>query len=121
MSEFQAYFYDEQIRKYLVQFMAIFAGMYVSVGKTGDLEPRLIKVPIKNGSSDRIVADIKNSQTQNKPIRLPIMSATITNLVLAPNLRKGVAQSRRTTSMPTGGEFPTDIRVTEQYLSLIHI
>jgi hypothetical protein len=114
MSEFDGYYYGHQLRNYLVQFMAIFANMEVEVGKLGDVDPRLIKVPIKNGSSDRVVADIKSAQTQNKPIRLPLMSANLTNVVLAPQLRKGVGQVRRKASMPTGGEFPTDIKIVRQ-------
>lgn len=121
MSEFQGYYYNHQLRNYLLQFMAIFANMEVSVGKTGNVDPRLIKVPIKNGSSDRVVADIKAENTQNKPIRLPLMAANLTNVLLAPQLRKGVGQTRRETFMPTGGEFPTDIKVTRMRMPVPYI
>ncbi len=121
MSEFDGYYYNHQLRNYLVQFMAIFANMEVSVGKLGDVEERLIKVPIKNGSSDRVVADLKASQTQNKPIRLPLLAANLTNVVLAPQLRKGVGQVRRKAQMPTGGEFPTDINVVRQRMPVPYV
>lgn len=121
MSELQGYYYNKQLRQYLLQFMAIFAGMKVSVGKLGDTDPRLISVPIKNGSSDRVVADIKAENTQNKPIRLPLFSAHLTNLSLAPQLRKGVGQTRRKSHMPTGGEFPTDIKVVRQRMPVPYI
>jgi hypothetical protein len=121
MSEFDGYYYNHQLRNYLVQFMAIFADMEVSVGKLGEVDPRRIKVPIKNGSEDRVVADIKSANTQNKPIRLPLMSANLTNVVLAPQLRKGVGQTRRHASMPTGGEFPTDIKVVRQRMPVPYV
>ena len=121
MSEFKGYYYNKQLRAYLVQTMAIFAGMEVEVGKTNEVEPRLIKVPIRNGSEDRVVADIKSANTQNKPIRLPIMSMNLTNVTLAPQLRKGVGQQRRNTHMPTGGEFPTDIKVVRQRMPVPYV
>lgn len=114
MAAQREYYYNQQLRKYLVQFMAIFADLKVQVGWTDDKEPRLISVPIVNASKDRVVAAIKNENTQNKPIRLPTMSATISGLSLAPEARKGVATTRRKTMMPTGGLFPDDIKVVQQ-------
>lgn len=121
MSDFQGYYYNHQLRNYLVQFMAIFAGMEVSVGKLGDIDPRTIVVPIKNASEDRVVADIKSENTQNKPVRLPLLSAQLTNVVLAPQLRKGVGQTRRSTNMPTGGLFPDDIKVVRQRMPVPYV
>lgn len=121
MSEFTGYYYNKQLRQYLIQFMAIFANMEVSVGKTNEVDTRTIKVPIKNGSSDRVVASIKSDNTQNKPVRLPLMAANLTNIVLAPQLRKGVGQTRRHAEMPTGGVFPTDIRVVRQRMPVPYV
>jgi hypothetical protein len=61
-----------------------------------------------------VVAAIKDENTQNKLIRLPLFSAQLVNLNLAPELRKGIAQTRRQTYMPTGGKFPDDFNVVEQ-------
>jgi hypothetical protein len=108
------FYYNQQLKRYLVQFMAIFAGMQVRTGWTDDKEPRLIRVPIHGASKDRVVAAIKSENTQNKPIRLPTMSAWLTSLDLAPEMRKGVPSSRRNTYMPNGGLFPDDIQVVEQ-------
>ena len=121
MSEFTGYYYNHQLRQYLLQFMAIFAGMVVSVGKTNEVESRTIKVPIKNSSSDRVVASIKSENTQNKPVRLPLLAATLTNVVLAPQLRKGIGQTRRHSEMPTGGIFPDDIRVVKQRMPVPYV
>lgn len=108
------YHYDSQLRSYIVQFAAIFAGIQVEVGKRNDTEPHLIHVPIKNASMDRVVGHIKTENTQNKLVRLPIMSFQLVNVDQAPDLRKGVGATRRSTYMPTGGLFPDDITVVEQ-------
>ena len=114
MSALREYYYDFQFKRYLYQFMAIFADMNVQVGWTEDKEPRLIKVPIYSASKDRVVAAIKSENTQNKPIRIPAFSASIASYDLMPERRKGVPNSRRNTLMPTGGLFPEDLKVVEQ-------
>ncbi len=108
------YYYDEQMRSYIVQFAAVFAGIKVMVGWNEDTEPRLIQVPIKNASMDRVVGHIKSDNTQNKPIRLPIMSFHLSGIDQAPDRRKGIGMIKRNTYMPTGGVFPDDLTVIEQ-------
>lgn len=108
------YHYSAQLRSYIVQFAAVFAGIQVEVGKREDIEPHLIHVPIKNASMDRVVGHIKTENTQNKPIRLPIMSFQLVNVEQAPAARKGIGVTRRSTYMPTGGLFPDDLKVVEQ-------
>lgn len=109
-----SFYYDEQIKRYFVQFMAIFYGFHVRTGWTEDKKPRLIKVPIYSGYKDRVVAAIKGENTQNKPIRLPAMSATITGFDMMPERRKGPSNERRMAIMPTGGLFPDEIHVVQQ-------
>lgn len=110
----RTFYYNWQIKRYIIQFMAIFSDMKVMVGYNEDKEPRLISIPIMYSSKDRVVAHIKNENTQNKPIRLPSLSVHLTDISLAPEMRKGVANTRRNTFMRTGGVFPDDIRVAEQ-------
>lgn len=114
MSELQVYNYEHQLKAYIVQFAAVFANLQVEVGKRDETEPRLISVPIKNASQDRVVGSIKGNNTQNKPIRLPLMSYQLLTLELAPELRKGVGVSRRSSVMPTGGLYPNDFKVVQQ-------
>jgi len=114
---FKHYYYDEQIKKYILQFMAIFAGMQASIGKTDRSdEQENISVPVIYGNRDRVVAWIKGDYTQNKPIRLPIMSAVITGIDLAPELRKGVGAVRRNSYLPLGGVVPDDIKTVRQQM-----
>ena len=110
------YHYEERIRNYILQFMAVFAGMKVQVGKLGDRDPALIPVHLAYGAKDRVVASIFSENTQNKPIRLPAMSAYMNGIEMAPDKRKGVGVTRREVFMPAGGQFPDDIRTIEQLM-----
>jgi len=110
------FYYDNQIRQYILQFMAIFAGLKVQIGKQDNRDTSLIPVHITYGAKDRVVAHIMGENTQNKPLRLPAMSAYMSNIELAPDRRKGVGVHRRETYMPSGGEFPTDIKTIEQLM-----
>jgi len=108
------YYYDEQMRSYIVQFAAVFAGIKVMVGWNENREPSLIQVPIKNASMDRVVGHIKSDNTQNKPLRLPMMSFHLSGIDQAPDRRKGIGVIKRNTYMPSGGVFPDDLKVIEQ-------
>lgn len=110
----RTYYYNQQLKRYIIQFMAIFSEMKVSVGVTNDNAVKYAKIPIMFASKDRVVAHIKGDNTQNKPIRLPTFSVHLTNIVMSPELRKGIHNVRRNTYMPTGGLFPDDINVIEQ-------
>ncbi len=114
MTAVESYYYDEQLKRYLVQFMAVFADMQVQVGRNAENDPRLITVPVYGASKDRVVASIKAENTQNKLISLPSMSAYMVGIDQAPEMRKGVGQQRRQTFMPNGGLYPNDISVIEQ-------
>ena len=108
------FFYDNQIRQYILQFMAIFAGLKVQVGKLDEREASLIPIDLTYGAKDRVVAHIIGDNTQNKPIRLPAMGAYMSSIDLSPDRRKGVGVVRRKTFMPAGGQFPDDIKTIEQ-------
>ena len=115
------YYYNHQFRNYIIQFLAVFGGMKVQVGWNEDKEPRLISTPIYYASKDRVVADIKSENTQNKPIRIPTMSAYMHNLELDRANMHGTGGTRRQTYMPTGGSFPDDITVVEQRMPVPYL
>lgn len=128
----KAYYYNKQLRTYILQFMAIFSGLQVSVGsrdtgQTVNVEtcdgpvpepviegPRLISVPIHYGHQDRVVASILADNTQNKPLRLPMMSAYMRDIDFLKSYQAGIGIQRRTTYLPTGGLIPDDIKVVHQ-------
>ena len=110
------YYYDSQIKKLLVQFLAVFVGLQVKSGSTNELGERFIDVQVKNGSSDRVVASIIGENTQNKPLRLPVIAGTLSNVDLAPELRHGTRTERTSTKFPSGGNFPEDLRTIRQQM-----
>ncbi len=113
------YYYDAQLRSYLIQFCNIFAGMRVKTGKGTCDAPEFITVPIAIGSRDRVVAAIQSGNTQNKPFSLPTMAAQMTGL--ARGQRKGIGVVDRRTFLPEGGVFPADLKVAERVMPIPYI
>ena len=104
------YFYSDQLKKYIIQFMAVFTGLKVSVGKNDfNSVTNLMSVPIRYGTSDRVVDHIISEGTQNKMIRLPIMGVNMINFALAPIRRKGIGTIKRDVRLPRGGVMPEDL------------
>lgn len=131
------FYYDEQIKKFVLQFMAIFTGMQVRVGRlrtgaTIDVsdptcedpnatspqeeykESRLISVPVHYGDKDRVVAALLADNTQTKPIRLPAMSVVIKGIALGKDRFHGTGIERRNAYTPVGGLVPDDTKVVHQ-------
>lgn len=112
------YYYNHQLRSYILQFMAIFTGLQVMTGKTDTRDEQLISVPIHYGDPDRVVAAIMADNTQNKPIRLPTMSAYVRSIELDQQHWHGLGVERRETFTPVGGLVPDDVRVIKQRMPL---
>lgn len=108
------YWYDEQLRSYLLQFCAIFQGLLVKTGKGECNEEQFITVPCVIGNKDRVVAALHAGNTHNKMFSLPAMSAYMTNLQLAPERRKVQAYVDQRVTLPTGGIFPDDLTVVKR-------
>jgi hypothetical protein len=115
-SAYFRYFYDQkQIQILLLQFMAIFSGLQVSIGKSDYITDKdVIYVPVRAGSTDRVVEWILAGQTDNKPIRVPILAVKITGIEMAPDLRKGMRQESARVHLPLGGALPDDLKVIRQ-------
>lgn len=111
----QAYWYNSQLKRYIVQFMAIFSGLQVKIGRNEQTgQESLIPVTIHYGNHDRVVASLMAENTQNKPIRLPLMTAYMQNLDLASDMYHGMGVERRNSYVPTGGLLPNDVEVVHQ-------
>lgn len=103
------YFYDGQIRKAQIQFAAIFSELQVKIGKNDfDSSTDLMTVPVKIGSADRVVASIMAGNTQNKPVRLPVIATQLLGVEPAYDFVKGSNQQHRHTTFPVGGTLPDD-------------
>lgn len=119
--EHRTFFYDKQITNYILQFMAIFTVFEVEVGRRNDQPPRLISVPIRYASQDRVAAAIVADNTQNLPVRLPMFSAYIQSIENAPERRKGIDVVRRQRYVPMGGTIPTDAQVVYQRTAVPYV
>lgn len=108
------YYYNQQLRKCVLQFMSIFSGLQVQVGKFNTESERLISVPIHYGTTDRVVASIVANNTQNTPLRLPLLSAWMRGIDIDMSRAKGTGGERRNTFVPVGGLVPDDMRVIHQ-------
>lgn len=106
------YFYSGQIRKAQIQFAAIFSELQVKIGRN-DLQGQtdLMTVPVKIGSTDRVVASIMAGNTQNKPVRVPVIATNLMGIEPAWDFVKGSNQQTRHTVFPVGGTLPDDGKV----------
>lgn len=108
------FYYNQQMKSYALQFMAIFSGLQVQIGKWNSEDEKLISVPIHYGHPDRVVSSIISDNTQNAPLRLPCMSAYIRNLRWDPTRVHGTGIEHRTSYVPLGGITPDDIKVVHR-------
>lgn len=83
----QQYFYDEQIRKYLTQFMRILGGFSVKTGKDRDGNESYIQVPVRYGDINRMAAHILKNQSENMMNTVPFISVYVTDLQISAERR----------------------------------
>jgi len=76
----QTYFYDRQIRRFLLQFIRIMSNFEVETGLNSAGNSALIRVPVVYGDPTRQAAQItgNNSETSLPPV--PIMAAVVNEL-----------------------------------------
>ena len=74
------FFYDEQIRRYLTQFMRILGGFSVKTGKDKNGNETYIQVPVRYGDINRMAAHIMKNQSENAINTVPFISCYVTDL-----------------------------------------
>lgn len=75
------YFYDEQIRRFLLQFARIFSNFNVEYGRNEEgTEHTLIRVPVRYGDSSRQVQTVIQNNSPNSMPSTPLMTFYITSL-----------------------------------------
>lgn len=114
------YFYEGQLRSYITQFCNIFAGLRVATGKGECDVPEFMHVPITVGNRDRVVAAIAAGNTQNRPLSLPMLAASMSSLAVSPH-RKGVGTVDRQVFLPPGGIYPQDLRTVVRVMPIPYI
>jgi hypothetical protein len=84
----QMYFYDNQIRRFLLQFIRAFSNFQVEYGKDRDGNTTLVTVPVKYGDSSRVVSSILKGNSENAIIPTPMISCHITQLEYSTDRRQ---------------------------------
>lgn len=76
----QQFFYDEQIRRFLLQFARIFSNFQVEYGKDEDGNPTLLRVPVRYGDSSRQVQTVIQNNSASSLPSTPLITFYITGL-----------------------------------------
>lgn len=80
------FFYDGQLRKYLIQMIRVFSHFEVrELSSTGE---RFVRVPCRYADASRLVQHILNKNSENAILNAPQIAVTLANLQLAPNRRQ---------------------------------
>ena len=74
------FFYDDQIRRFLIQFTRMFSNYQVEYGRDASGAATLVRVPIRYGDASRQAATIIADNSRNKMPNAPMMSFHITAL-----------------------------------------
>ena len=78
------FFYDNQIRRFLLQFVRMFSNFQIEVGSPNASGVRdLLTVPVRYGDMSRNVAAILRENSENKVATAPLMSSYISSLKYA--------------------------------------
>ena len=84
----QQFFYDQQIRRFLLQFIRAFSNFQVEYGKDRNGLTTLQTVPVKYGDATRMVSSIIRENSENKILPTPMISCYITGLEYNPERRQ---------------------------------
>lgn len=78
----QQFFYDGQIRRYLLQFARMFSGFQVAYGRNqaGQGNDTLVRVPVRYGDASRQAQTIIQNNSANDMPATPLMTFHITDL-----------------------------------------
>jgi hypothetical protein len=77
----QMYFYDEQIRRFLLQFTRIFSGFQVEYGREENSEnAALLRVPVRYGDASRNAQNIIQENSRNSMPSSPLMTFYVSSL-----------------------------------------
>lgn len=74
------FFYDNQVRRFLQQIIAVFSNFSVEFGKDADGNKALYRVPVRYGDPTRMASAILKDNSENKLSSVPVMTVNITSL-----------------------------------------
>ena len=73
----QQFFYDNQVRRFLLQFIRAFSNFQVEFGKDREGNTTLQTVPVKYGDATRLVSSLLRDNSENKIVPTPMISCYI--------------------------------------------
>ena len=76
----QQFFYDDQIRRFLLQFTRIFSNFQVEYGRDSSGAPTLARIPVRYGDASKQASVIMADNSANKMPNSPLMTFYITSL-----------------------------------------
>jgi len=103
------FFYDNQVRRYLLQFMRIFSDFSIQTGPDENGTLVQSRVPVLYGNPSWMVAQILKGQSQNTAMPSPMMAAWIVDMKMAPERRQDPAFESKINAIErnieAGGEY----------------
>ena len=82
------YFYDEQIRRYILQFVRLFSEFSVKMGKDDAGNDLFQKIPVRYGDATRMASHVMKQNSENMMNVVPMLSVYITDLSFTPDRRQ---------------------------------
>jgi len=82
------YFYDEQIRRYILQFIRLFSEFSVKMGKDDAGNDLYQNIPVRYGDASRMAAHVMKQNSENMVNVTPMMSIYIQDLAFTPERRQ---------------------------------
>jgi hypothetical protein len=82
-----SYFYDQQTRRYIQQFIRLFSGFSVEMGKRDDNTTVYQTVPVRYGDISRMAAHVLRENSENFMSAVPFISCYVTEFTIAPERR----------------------------------
>lgn len=82
------FFYDEQIRRYILQFLRIFAELKIEIPPDEDGNRVQKRIPIRYGDMSRMVAQILRDNSQNVSLSAPAFAGYVTNIEIDTTQRR---------------------------------
>lgn len=102
------FFYDNQIKRYILQFMAVFASLKVQ-HDDGEIE----SLRVRYSEGDRVAEAVFAGNTQNAILQLPIGCCYFQDLTPAMNRAKGTS-TIRTVMIAPPGSLPEEVTYSNQ-------
>jgi hypothetical protein len=93
------YFYDQQLRRYLLQFTRIFSGFQYQSGVDASGVTQLKTVPVSMASSNRQALSIIRNNSENTIISCPQISCILSSLKMVPAKRQDPSFVRQVTGI----------------------